>query len=323
MSPKGLILALLGTACVGAAAAGGFVAIRLNRVDQMARSVGAPNPPPQAEPAPAAPLPAPATEPTSTPETTVPKTPAPRHAARMTTPVIAPAPVTADAAPPGTTATVGSSTAVPPFPPVPVPPPDTQTTPPPVPDPPADPTVAKPVFENVTVGPDAVMGITLDAAVSSATAKVEDKVTARLTRDVTVTGRVVIPAGAKLEGVVTAVDRGGKFSAQARIGIRFTTLILADNTQLSVQTEPIYRLGEPPGNSSASKIGAGAVIGGILGALIGGKKGAGVGTAAGAAGGTAAAANSDYDAVFAAGTPVTVHLTAPLVVSVPHDQDRH
>ena len=69
---------------------------------------------------------------------------------------------------------------------------------PPPPDPP------KPTFEEVTVKEDAVIGIRLENAVSSETAKVEDRVTARVSRDVTVEGRTAIPAGALLEGTVTA-----------------------------------------------------------------------------------------------------------------------
>jgi hypothetical protein len=165
------------------------------------------------------------------------------------------------------------------------------------------------------------MGIHLDTVVSSDTAKVEDKVTARVSRDVMVAGRTAIAAGSKLEGNVTLVERGGKFKERARLGIRFTTLVLPDNTRLAIQTETIFRDGDSPGNEASAKVGASAAIGAILGAVIGGKKGAAIGSAAGAAGGTAAVAAGDRNnAVFASGSPLTVRLTSPITVMIERQQ---
>jgi hypothetical protein len=199
------------------------------------------------------------------------------------------------------------------------------TTPPP-PDPgtqTADvpPVDLKPVFDEITVKTDSVIGLALEKAISSDVARVEDRVTARVTRDVTVDGRVAIPSSARLEGVVTLVQRGGKFKDQARIGVRFTTLYLPDNTRLSIQTDTLFRDGDPPANEATSKVGASAVIGAILGAVIGGKKGAAVGAAAGAGGGAAAvAAGHSNAATIPSGVPMTVRLTAPVTVTVARQQ---
>ncbi|MFI5177827.1 MAG: hypothetical protein ACHQO8_04665 [Vicinamibacterales bacterium] len=191
------------------------------------------------------------------------------------------------------------------------PPPPVDDAVPPVQEPP------KPRFDELTVPQNSVMGIHLDTMVSSETAKVEDKVTARVSRDVMVAGRTAVAAGSKLEGNVTLVERGGKFKEHARLGIRFTTLILPDNTRVAIQTETIFRDGESPGNEASAKVGASAAIGAILGAVIGGKKGAAIGSAAGAAGGTAAVAAGDRNnAVFASGAPLTLRLTSPMTVMI-------
>jgi hypothetical protein len=187
-------------------------------------------------------------------------------------------------------------------------------TPPPVPAPP------NPRYDELTVKGDSVIGIRLDSAVSSQTARVEDKVTARVARDVTVGDRVAIPSGAKLEGTVTLVERGGKFKTLARLEVRFHTLILADGTRVAMQTEPILRAGASPKGEAAAKIGGGAVVGAVLGAVIGGRKGAVIGGAAGAAGGTAVVvAGGVNDAAIPAGTSLTVRLLAPLAVLVERD----
>jgi hypothetical protein len=174
-----------------------------------------------------------------------------------------------------------------------------------------------PDLEAVTINRDAVIGIRLDGPISSQTARVEDRVTARVTRDVTVDGRTAIPAGARLEGNVTVVQRPGRFTERARLGLRFTSVVLPDNVRVPIQTETIFREGDAPGGEATSKIGASAVIGAILGGVIGGKKGAAIGGTAGAAGGTAAVMASDRnEATIPDGAPLTVRLTAPALVGV-------
>jgi hypothetical protein len=208
--------------------------------------------------------------------------------------------------------------------------PTTTVVPPPAPDPPP-PVVetARPVtpeelpkrrFADVIVKEGSVIGIRLDLAISTTTAKVEDKVTARVARDVTVDGLTAIPLAARLEGTVTLVQRGGKMKDRSRIGVRFETLVLADGTRVPLRTDTIFRDGEPPAGEATSKIGASAVVGAILGAVIGGKKGAAIGGTAGAAGGTAAVLSGDANAAtIAAGTPLTVRLTAPVTVTIERD----
>jgi hypothetical protein len=179
------------------------------------------------------------------------------------------------------------------------------------------PEAAPPATETLVVERDAVIGIRMETAVSSETAKIEDRVVARVTRDVRVDGVTAIPAGARLEGTVTLVEPGGKFRDRARIGVRFTSVVLDDTGRIPIETETIFRDGEGPTGEATSKIGASAVVGTILGAVIGGKKGAAIGGTAGAAGGTAAVmAGGRNAAVIADGTALTVRLSAPLSVTI-------
>jgi hypothetical protein len=164
---------------------------------------------------------------------------------------------------------------------------------------------------------DSVIGIEMESTISSERAKIEDRVEARVVRDVLVDGDRAIPAGSRILGSVTAVERGGKFKERAVLGIRFSTLILADETELPITTEAIYRYGEAPGNSSAAKIGGGAVAGAILGAILGGSKGAAVGATSGAGAGTAVVvAGERSEATFAAGTELTARILSPVAVTV-------
>jgi type IV secretory pathway VirB10-like protein len=179
---------------------------------------------------------------------------------------------------------------------------------------------AEPQYDDLTIAGDSIVGVRLETAVSSATARVEDRVSARVTRDVMVDGRVAVPAGSKLEGNVSMVQRGGHLRDRARVGLRFTTLVLPDNAHVPIQTEAIFRDGDAPGGESTAKIGASAVVGAILGGVFGGRRGAAIGGTAGAAGGTAAVMAGDpNEAVIPAGTLLNLRLTAPATILVPRN----
>ena len=81
------------------------------------------------------------------------------------------------------------------------------------------------MFDELTIPADSVIGLQVENAVSSDSAKVEQQVRARVTRDVRVRDQVAIPAGARAEGSITLVERGGRLKDQARLGIRFHTIL--------------------------------------------------------------------------------------------------
>ena len=172
-------------------------------------------------------------------------------------------------------------------------------------------------FVDVTVPSDAVLGLQIERTVSSELARVEDKVDARVTRDVRVDNRIAIPAGSTVRGSVIEVDKGGRVKGKARLAIRFHTIVLADGTQLTLKSDPVVREGQSPAGQSAAKVGGAAIGGAILGAILGGGKGAATGAAVGAGAGTAAAMSNDRNpATLSAGTTVTVRMQAPVTVTV-------
>lgn len=172
-------------------------------------------------------------------------------------------------------------------------------------------------FEELVIPSSSVIGLQVETPISSERARVEDRVDARVTRDVLSAGRVAIPAGSRVIGAVTLVERGGKVKERARLGVRFHTVVLADGGQVPLSTEAIIREGDAPSGESARKIGGAAVGGAILGAIMGGKKGAVIGGATGAGAGTAAVMAGDRNAAtLPAGTIVTVRLSSPAYIEV-------
>jgi hypothetical protein len=174
-----------------------------------------------------------------------------------------------------------------------------------------------PEFIELVIPSDAVLGLQIERTVTTELARVEDRVDARVTRDVRVGDRVAIPAGSLVEGSVMEVERGGKVRDRAKLGIRFHTVVLADGTRLNIKTDSVVREGASPAKESAAKIGGAAAGGAILGAILGGGKGAVIGGSIGAAGGTAATmAGNRQPAVLPAGSTVSVRVQQPVTVTV-------
>lgn len=339
-----LAFAALGVACIGAAAGGGYLATRQNTIPTPASAEAQMTAPAAGRPAEAA-RPVQETEgvvgdAASRPAATTTPT-APKATLSATTPRRAEAQATVARdersktpgreQPPALTSTWPSSAASQPPAAPPVPPATTDAAAPApraddradhVPqEPPRAPEPPQKTFEELVIPADSVIGLQTENRLSSETARVEDRVEARVTRDVKVGDRVAIPAGARALGSVMQVERGGKFKERARLGIRFNMLVLADGTRVPINTETIVRDGEAPGNSSAAKVGGGAVVGTILGAIIGGSKGAAIGGAAGAASGGAAVMATDRSAAtFLAGTPVTVRILSPITITNEKDE---
>jgi hypothetical protein len=313
-----LAFAALGVACIAAAAGGGYLASRQNAA------------PPSAavQPATAPAFAASAARPVQETETVVgaakaesaPAPVAPKPAApvarRAETPARDARTTTRREPPPALTSTWPNSAATStPQPPAPaeLPPP----APAPAPEPPRPPEPPQKTFEELVISPSSVIGLQIETPVTSERARVEDRVEARVTRDIKVGDRVAVAAGARAVGSVTLVEKGGKMKERARLGIRFHTLVLADGTRLPIQTETIYRDGEAPGNAAAAKVGGGAVAGAILGAILGGGKGAAVGAAAGAGGGAAAVEAGDRKAAtIRPGEAVTARILQPVTVTI-------
>src|SRR5262245_20367782 len=304
---------LLVAACVTAGAGGTYLAVRGNgETASQPVTAAAPETPPAVEqseavlPEAAPPAEAPAAAPQSLVKA-VPKPPAPverpsrrADAARHAAPAPASTPQPAAPSREAALATIPAPNI-----------PESQSQPSRPIEPPA------PVLEELVVSAQSVIGLQMETSVSSETARVEDEVVARVTRDVKVGDRVVIPSGSRAQGSVTQVERGGKLRERARLGVRFTSIVLADGTRLPIHTETVTREGDSPGRESAAKIGGGAIGGAIIGGLLGGAKGAAIGSTIGAgAGGTAVMAGGRNPATLTAGSPVTVRLEDPVTVTV-------
>lgn len=177
-------------------------------------------------------------------------------------------------------------------------------------------TPARPVYRDVTIPAGTSLPLALTNSIASDTSAVEDAVTAELTRGITIDGREVLPAGARLAGNVTQVDDSGRVKGRAMIAFRFTSLRTGDD-QYDVQSEAVSHLAPATKGEDATKIGIGAGAGAIIGGLLGGGDGAAKGAAIGGGAGTGVVlATKGREVRLGPGADVTTRLTAPLQVRV-------
>jgi hypothetical protein len=197
-----------------------------------------------------------------------------------------------------------------------------------VPPPPSAPSVFReaaapraepgPAFREVTIPSGTPLPIELRTSVASDTSHVEDPVQASLTRDVTIGGAEVLPAGTRLRGHVTDVSRSGRVKGRAQLAMRFNGIDLPDEGgAMVIHTTVIAREAEGTQKKDAAKVGGGAAGGAIIGGILGGGGGAAKGAVIGGAAGTGVVLSTRGKEVrLDAGTPLSIKLLEPIKVRV-------
>ena len=179
------------------------------------------------------------------------------------------------------------------------------TTPPPAPA--RTPTTAS--GTEVPAGTE--LDVRLQNSLNSGTAQVEDRFEATTLVDLTVNGRVLIPAGSVMRGVVTAVEPGTRTNRTARMTVSFDQVTV--NGRSYPMRGTVTQAIEGEGiRGEATRAGAGAAVGGIIGAVLGGVKGAVLGVLIG--GGGTIAATEGKEVELPQGTVLRVRVDAPLQI---------
>jgi len=177
---------------------------------------------------------------------------------------------------------------------------------------------AVPAYRDVTLPAGTVLPIDLETTVGSDISRVEQRVSGRLRRAVTVGGAEVLAAGTAVSGHVTAAQRPGKVKGRGLIAMRFTRLDTPGPGQTEISTATITRLAPATKKADAVKIGAPAAAGAVIGGIVGGKGGAGKGALIGGGAGTGyVLATRGKDVHIAQGADLAVKLTAPLTLRTP------
>ncbi len=149
------------------------------------------------------------------------------------------------------------------------------------------------------------LDVRLQSTLSSENATVEQRFQATTAADLTQDGRVLIPAGSVVHGVVSDVKPAGRLERAGSLTLSF------DRATIRGRDYPIRGMATQVFESGGIReevgtAGAGAGLGGIVGGILGGVKGAVLGAIIGAGG--AIAATDGKDVELPAGSIIRVRL---------------
>jgi hypothetical protein len=153
--------------------------------------------------------------------------------------------------------------------------------------------------------------VRLETALTSDTAQVEDRVEATTLIDLYNGNNLIVPAGAKLTGWVTSVDRASRTDRKGSLTLEFNRININGRTR-DTKAYVTQALESDGIKGEAGRIGAGSAVGAIIGGILGGVKGAVAGVLIG--GGGVIAATEGKDVHLAEGTVLRVRFdsTVPL-----------
>jgi hypothetical protein len=154
--------------------------------------------------------------------------------------------------------------------------------------------------------------VRLEQPLSSRTARMEDRFEATVVRPIRAGGRVVIPTGSRVRGIVQAAEPAERPAKAGQLDLTFDTLTLPGGSRTDIRTRVISIKEDIDRGDTARKAGMGALLGAVLGRVVGGTKGALIGLVVG--GGGAIVASKGDDVELPEGSVLTLRLERPLTV---------
>ncbi len=173
---------------------------------------------------------------------------------------------------------------------------------------------ASPAAPNVTVPTGTHILLQLINEVNTKKAKEGDRVYLRTAAPVAAGGRIAIPAGSNVTGVITRTKAAGRVSGKGELFIRFDSLTLSNGVSRDFRAGSTGEEGQVQNNGTAANpttVMAGAGMGASIGAITRGLTGAAVGGGIGALAGILTSRNQNV--VLRPGTSVEMVLDRDLV----------
>jgi hypothetical protein len=155
------------------------------------------------------------------------------------------------------------------------------------------------------------LDIRLQSSLDSETAAVEQRFEGTTAVDLTQNGRVLVPAGSTVRGVVSAVKKAGRIDRTGSLTLSFDQMVINGREyDIRGTATSVFESRGIRDETGTAGIGAGA--GAVLGGILGGVKGAIVGAVIGAGGAIAATDGKDIE--LPAGSIIRIRLDAPVTI---------
>jgi tRNA A-37 threonylcarbamoyl transferase component Bud32 len=161
----------------------------------------------------------------------------------------------------------------------------------------------------------------LEAAVSSETARPGDEVLAEITHPVRIEGVEAIPAGSRLVGQVSHAAPADQAGGRGEMTLEFQTIELPGGERVAIHATPLVLRAPASKHKDAGVIAGLAGLGAVVGGIVGGKKGAVAGTVVGGAAGVGVVKTDKGQEVTLTGrSQLSVALVEPVTVALPADK---
>jgi hypothetical protein len=153
--------------------------------------------------------------------------------------------------------------------------------------------------------------VRLQSTLSSETANVEQRFEATTAVDLVQNGRVLVPAGSVVKGIVSGVEKAGRVERTGKLTLSFDGIsVRGREHRIRATATDVFKSGGILEEKGTAGVGAGA--GAIVGGILGGVKGAVLGAVIGAGG--AIAATDGKDVELPAGSVVRIRFDTPVAV---------
>ncbi|HLI84601.1 MAG TPA: hypothetical protein VKV17_11820 [Bryobacteraceae bacterium] len=180
--------------------------------------------------------------------------------------------------------------------------------------PPATPPPNAGLPAHLTIPAGKYINVRVDQPLSTNHNQVGDFFSATLIDPIVVDGIVVAQRGQRLAGRVSEVDKGGRVSGVARLGLQLTQLTAVDGQQIPLKTTFVSRNAPSTAGRDAGVIAGTTGLGAAVGAAAGWGRGAAIGAGAGAALGIAGV-------LLSRGAPAVVYPETPLTFRIDQAAD--
>lgn len=150
--------------------------------------------------------------------------------------------------------------------------------------------------------------VRLQEPLSSATATAEQRFETTTVVDLTQDGKVLVPAGSVVRGVVRSAEPAGRLDRTGSLTLAFDQIVVrGEEHPLRANATQVFKSGGI--REEAGRVGTGGAVGAIVGGIIGGLEGALIGAVVG--GGGVIAATEGKDVELPSGAIIRIRLDSP------------
>jgi len=165
----------------------------------------------------------------------------------------------------------------------------------------------------VVVPAGTILTVTTNQALSTKSVQTGTAFTGSIRTPITLNGKMAIPVGSDVTGIVQDAKKAGKFKGGASLTLALDSVTVRGH-RYNIVTEYFAQESKGKGKRTAGMIGGGAGVGAAIGGLAGGGKGAAIGALAGATAGTVGAMTGNRDIELPAESALTFKLDRPLTL---------